>query len=425
MTKRIIILGAGLAGLSCAYHLRRDYDIYEKEFEPGGLCRSNKKDGFVFDYTGHLLHFKSPYVFNLVKSLLRGNLVSQTRKSWIYSRNTLIPYPFQANIHSLKKDMAKDCLLGLFGKNNQHVRRGCFYDWMLQKFGPGIVKHFMLPYSLKFWRRHPKDLTCEWLEGRIPLPSLRDYISGAFEQSDKRWGYNWRFWYPKTGGISVLPKSFESKVKKINYNHNVTGIDLKKRLVIFNNSSQAEFSHIVSSIPLPDLGKIIYPLPQRVREALKKLNYLSVFNLNLGISENGRDKHWIYFPDKDIIFYRLGFFSSFSSSLAPEGHSSLYTEVSYLKKKPYKGTTGLTERIKKDLVTVKIIKGMSRASVVQVNDIKYGYVVYDRDYSKSRKIILEYLQKNNISSVGRFGSWSYFSMEDSILDGRQAALLLN
>ena len=54
----ILIVGAGLAGLSTAYHLSGlPYRLYEREQEVGGLCRSYKKDGFTFDYTGHLLHF--------------------------------------------------------------------------------------------------------------------------------------------------------------------------------------------------------------------------------------------------------------------------------------------------------------------------------------------------------------------------------
>ena len=62
---KIVIAGAGLTGLSTAYHLEKnkfdDFEIYEKENEVGGLCRSVKQDGFTFDYTGHLLHINDIY----------------------------------------------------------------------------------------------------------------------------------------------------------------------------------------------------------------------------------------------------------------------------------------------------------------------------------------------------------------------------
>ena len=213
--KRIIVIGAGLAGLSCAYHLKKDYDIYEKEIEPGGLCRSNNKDGFIFDYTGHLLYFKTQYVYKLVKELLNGNLDYHTRNSWIFTKDTFTPYPFQANIHCLPKNTVKECLLGLVCNKEKCAKPKNFYEWMMQRFGKGIVRHFMLPYNLKFWRQHPESLTHEWVDGLIPSPSLEDSISGAFEHSTKPWGYNWHFWYPKTGGITVLPKSFAKKLKKL------------------------------------------------------------------------------------------------------------------------------------------------------------------------------------------------------------------
>ena len=48
-------MGAGLAGLSTAWHLQKkgiDCRIFEKEPEVGGLCRSRRFDGFIFDYSG-------------------------------------------------------------------------------------------------------------------------------------------------------------------------------------------------------------------------------------------------------------------------------------------------------------------------------------------------------------------------------------
>ena len=73
----IIILGAGLSGLTCAYYLRKTYSIFEKESKVGGLCRSEKIDDFTFDYTGHLLHLKKNENKKLIKELLRKNLFLQ------------------------------------------------------------------------------------------------------------------------------------------------------------------------------------------------------------------------------------------------------------------------------------------------------------------------------------------------------------
>ncbi len=80
----IVIIGAGLAGLSTAFHLKGlPYRVFEKEKEAGGLCRSYQKDGFTFDLTGHLLHFRQPEIKALVEDLLPGRLEKHARRSFI------------------------------------------------------------------------------------------------------------------------------------------------------------------------------------------------------------------------------------------------------------------------------------------------------------------------------------------------------
>ena len=70
----ICILGAGLAGLSAAYHLKDSYIVLEKENAVGGLCRTEFIDGFGFDYVIHILYSSNPYVANLVQNkLLKDN----------------------------------------------------------------------------------------------------------------------------------------------------------------------------------------------------------------------------------------------------------------------------------------------------------------------------------------------------------------
>ena len=56
---RTIIIGAGLTGLSCAYHLGDGYLLVEKESEPGGIVRTQvRQNSFLCDGTGHWLHLR-------------------------------------------------------------------------------------------------------------------------------------------------------------------------------------------------------------------------------------------------------------------------------------------------------------------------------------------------------------------------------
>ena len=231
--KRVLILGAGLAGLSAAWHLQRRgiaCQIFEKESEIGGLCRSKRIDGFTFDYDGHLLHFKHRYAFKLVKNLLGDNLIEHQRSAWVYAFGRYGQYPFQANLYGLPKSMVQDCLLGFINAYNNGSKRKdnhrSFYKWIMQTFGAGIARHFMLPYNKKFWTVPARELTCEWLDGFIPIPSLRQMIEGTLEESKRKFGYNARFWYPKKGGIEELPSAFGNQIKNIHTNCRITQINL-------------------------------------------------------------------------------------------------------------------------------------------------------------------------------------------------------
>ena len=115
MSKRIVIVGGGLAGLSAGYHLA-GYDpvVFEKEGAIGGLCRSFTQDGFTFDCTGHLIHLKDEYTRDLVARLLPGAFAAHERRAAIFSNSTTTPYPFQANTYGLPPQIIKKCLIGFF-----------------------------------------------------------------------------------------------------------------------------------------------------------------------------------------------------------------------------------------------------------------------------------------------------------------------
>jgi protoporphyrinogen oxidase len=424
--KKIIILGAGLAGLSAAWHLQRkglDCRVFEKEPEVGGLCRSKKIGGFVFDYDGHLLHFRHHYTFELVKGLLNGDLIEHKRNSWIYSSGTYTRYPFQANLYGLPAHVIKECLMGFIeiSKNGHPRKHANFLDWINLTFGKGIASHFMIPYNTKFWTLPPQRLTCEWLDGFIPVPSLNQVLEGTLEESQRLFGYNARFWYPETGGINQLAIAFSSGIKNIHTSLTVTGIDLVNKQIKLSSGDKEQYDLLISTIPLPELPAIIKNIPSLLKSSFKKLNWNSIFNLNLGIDKvNCLNRHWVYFPEESTSFFRVGFPHNFSSSLTLLNKNSLYAEVAYSKDKPI-DKHNIAKRIIEDLKKLSIINREQDILVQYANDITYGYPVYDKYYAQTRQAILEFLNHNHIIPCGRYGSWRYMSMEDVILEGRDVA----
>ena len=98
----IVILGGGLAGLATAYFLGDlPHVVLEGDEAPGGLCRSRTIDGFVFDYTGHLLHMRDPRAVKLLDTLWPETFDVISRNASIRTRGVTVPFPFQANLHGL------------------------------------------------------------------------------------------------------------------------------------------------------------------------------------------------------------------------------------------------------------------------------------------------------------------------------------
>lgn len=422
--KKIIILGAGLAGLSAAWHLQRkkiDCLIFEKESEVGGLCRSKKMKGFTFDYDGHLLHFRQRYAFDLVKDLLGDNLAEHKRSAWIHSYGRLTRYPFQANLYGLPPRIVKECLSSFVEAQNSGISKqnGNFLHWIHAAFGKGIARHFMVPYNRKFWTVSPEELTCDWLEGIIPIPTLSQIIEGTVEESKRQFGYNARFWYPKKGGINQLPQAFAKQIKNIHTNSKVKAIDLARKEIQLACGRKEKFDFLISTIPLPELPHLFDGIPVAVSAEFRKLRWNSVFNLNLGIErKDSSGWHWIYFPQKKSCFFRVGFPHNISLDLVPQEKSSLYVEVSYSKEKPI-DKDRIIPLIMRDLKDCGILLKEDSVCAQDINDMRYGYPIYDSNYRASRQKIFDFLAMNNVISCGRYGGWRYMSMEDVILEGKE------
>lgn len=434
----ILIIGAGLAGLSTAYHLgNKDYQMYEKEGEVGGLCRSYEKGGFTFDYTGHLLHLKNDYTSTLLEKILPRTLTPHRRRASIYSKEVLTPYPFQANLYTLPKEVIKECLVGFIeaekmrkgvrtGRGNPRSRSAySFKDWIVTMFGKGIAKHFMVPYNEKLWRRDLGNLSSEWVDWSIPLPTLDEVIGGALGLENGHMGYNAQFLYPETGGIGLLPQSFLPHVSTVQCNRRLTAVDLKKKRAWFDDESSVHYDFLVSTVPLPELIDMIRDVPSRIAEMGAGLQHISVLDVNIGITSNGlSDQHWIYFPEPEVPFYRAGCYSHFSRSAAPPKAASLYVEVSYLPENPL-NRKDVRRSVYDGLRACGIVQDRDQIIIEDIVDIPYAYVIYDTFRQKNLPKIIDYLERNSIFSIGRYGSWEYMSMEDTLLQGKKVAEVLH
>jgi len=395
--------------------------IFEKESNAGGLCRSVEHEGFTFDYTGHLLHISNPYFENFLKDLLPEESLNKiNRNSQIYTHNRFVPYPFQSNLSYLPEQVMLECLIG-FSKRKHKIKATSFRDWCLKYFGTGISKHFFFPYNEKILSYDLKKVTPSWTGRFVPKIKITDLIN---THTNRQVGYNHWFYYPKSGGIQTLVDRLEPKTKnKIHFNHEVKEVDIKNKIVYFENGHRESYDILITTIPLNNLLKITKsPHDSNIRNQHKKLLCNSVLNFNVGYGiKDLTDKHWLYFPEKQYPFYRFGFWNNFSKNMVPENHSSIYGELSYLP-----GTKSKDEFKKlteKSIAKATEVLGLTKSDIVteKILHIPHAYVIYDQWRDNNIEKLHKVLNQKSIYSIGRYGEWKYSSMEDAIIDGKKIA----
>ncbi|MBT6435764.1 MAG: NAD(P)-binding protein [Deltaproteobacteria bacterium] len=426
--ERNLIIGAGLAGLSCGHHLPGPSCILEKQTVAGGLARSFERKGFTSDFTGHWLHMRDPSIRTWIESLMGDELITVERTASIFSHGIHTPYPFQANTYGLPHDVVTDCLLGFFAAREKLARGDApevksFEDYIRQRMGDGIADHFMVPYNTKIFTIPPSQMSHEWCERFVPIPKPEEVVRGALSPmgASHGLGYNATFQYPKSGGIGRLPQRlYETSKSDIRLGEAVTRINWKQKEVSTSSGQSYGYTFLVSTLPLKDLILAMEDVPAAVLEAAQKLRATSVTYWDIGLKGKNPEgaPHWTYFPEKQFPFYRIGSASAAVPQVAPEDHRSYYVEVSHLRGTPCSYSA---EDILKGLRCAGYLKPNEDPVLLNKTTIDCAYVLMDHAYGQARATVMEFLESCDILSIGRYGSWTYDSMEGALVQGKDTA----
>lgn len=419
MHVKTLILGGGLTGLSVAYQLEKlrdtNYLVLEKERQPGGLCRSTYKNGFTFDYSGHLLHLHTPQGKKIVRELLGKNLHRVARRAFVYTGTSQVPFPFQAHLYALPPQTQKRCVEGLLSVKHAKTPPRNFEQWCLRAFGKGIYETFMRPYNTKLWGRAPRELTCEWCAPFIPAPSPQEIRQSTRQNSARKWGYNPFFYYPKTGGCGALIAALTAKISHVKTNTPVTQIDLKNKTVRAGRKT-ITYDFLVNTLPLPVFLHLLKGAPSLTHLA-DQLTAQTITVCHLALRGRPRPFSWIYCPDEQDPFYRVGLQSSFSPANAPQGMYSLYIELPGC----VRPTPNRERQIYRALLQKGIISKYDEKLFSFWQTVPYAYVVYDKPRTQAVRRILQQLEKYGCTCAGRYGKWEYSFMESSLLQGQTIA----
>ncbi len=395
-----IIIGGGISGIVLHNNFKNSL-LIEKNKHIGGLCYTYEIDDFKFDITGHYLHLLNN-IKHTIEEQINFEMYKIKKYTKIYTNNKFIDFPFQTNFHSLNKKIINECIKGFINRD-KNIKPNNFYNWILKYYGQGIGKYFMFPYNEKLWTYNLKRMNTDWIGEFIPNINEKDILYG----NKNKKSYNSYFYYPKKGGFKNIIKV--KNKRNIHLNEELIKIDIKKR-IIYTNKDKYKYENLFSTIPLKELIKIIY-------KKESKLKFSSVYNINLGVKGSINNKsHWIYIPEKKFTFYRIGIPSNVNKNNAPNGYYSLSIEIGYRNKIKY-DYNDLLNMLKQ----IGLVKNKKDIVVKQENNIKYGYVFYDKNREQIVNNYIDILLEYDIFTTGRYGKWHYSFVAKDIMD----ALLLS
>ena len=422
---RTLVIGGGLTGLVAGERLAAAgiaAPVLEKEDEPGGACRSIERDGYGFDYTGHLLHVGRPET----EEYLTGLGVWDELRVWDRSAAIVIgehatPYPIQIHTHGLAPRVRRDCLLGFIRAwaAESDGEPPTFREWVLERFGDGLAEHFFFPYNRKLYRAEPEELGLDWVGRYVPKPGLEEVVDGALGLHDEKIGYNAVFRYPERGGIRLLPDRVAGRVPELRTGAEVVRVNLAERWMELGDGERLAYDTAVSTISLPGLVDLIVDeLPAEVAAARRALRWVRVLNIALGVRGPAPvPEHWRYFPDPAVPYYRVGFPSN-HGRLAPEGCHTVSVEISF-----DPGHGDVDEAVRRSDAALEAA-GLVDPTAVQVRQLTMvdpAYVVFDHHRKEAVATLRRWLSSEGLRLSGRWAEWKYSAMEDAILDGMAAA----
>lgn len=430
MKTRVVVLGAGVTGLSAAYRLSQFSDcevhVLEKECEVGGLCRSFKDGDFTLDFGPHKFYSNVPGVTEAMCEVMGDEFLLRDKTQKLYMNGKYFSFPLSLVEMITKFSPFKSIkILMSFGwqliKNKATNQPDQTYrDFVVTKFGRALYEQIFFPMAKKMFG-NPEKLDRRLAEVRISSPGLIAVLKQVlFKKKVDRTVSAPEFHYPKRG-FGQIPLKLMEKAKangvQFHLGVQVTKIEQSNGRVsgvwMTTGAGKTEFiscDQLVYSIPMQAIAELMPDLPAEVRQAARfvKFRHTVVYYFLLK-TKSVLPAMWVFYPESKFRFGRLSEMTKFSPFVAPEGHTALMADFTCTDDDPEWSMNDeeLGNRLLEQLKplnlfsTNQVIKSFSRR-------FKNIYPVYELGY-EARVSKLRALEGSfeNLYFVGRLGDFNY------------------
>jgi protoporphyrinogen oxidase len=436
-----VIIGAGPAGLTCAYELAKrqvPVVVYEADTIVGGISRTVERDGWRFDLGGHRFFTKVAQVEQLWAEILpEEDFLVRPRMSRIHYRGTLFDYPLKAMnaLRGLGLIEAARCVLSYaWAQVRRPEDQSHFEGWTTARFGRRLYSIFFKTYTEKVWGMPATSIQADWAAQRIKNLSLRSAVINALlpkrNQKDIT-SLIEEFRYPKLGPGMMWERcaehvtrlggtiSMNSRLARVHRDENgATAVTVGGP----DGDQRVPADHVVSSMPLSELIEAMDPpAPPEVLAAARDLRYRDFLTVALVVPRSaGFPDNWIYIHTPGVKVGRIQNFGAWSDLLVKDGRTCLGMEYFVFE------NDELWSADDADLVRLATAE-LEALGLVEPGAVEAGFVarmpkaypVYDEYYQANVEVIRKWLASEvpNVHPVGRNGMHRYNNQDHSMMTG--------
>jgi protoporphyrinogen oxidase len=440
--KKVVIVGAGPAGLTAAYQLCKEgveSVVLEKDSVVGGISRTVNYKGYLFDIGGHRFFTKVKSVDDMWREVLgEKKFLRRSRLSRIYYNKKFFYYPLRATNALLGLGILNSfMMLGSYAKAQMFPVKPeiSFEDWITNRFGKRLFNTFFKTYTEKVWGIPCHEISADWAAQRIKGLSLIATIKNALlatqtkNKSDIIKTLIDAFDYPEKGPgqmWEMVAESIQSRGSSLKMKSSVEKIHWQESKVTaleINTDGQKELvagTDFISSMPVQELVRKMEPKPPlKIRQAADRLGYRDFLTVSLIINKADLfQDNWIYIHDSAVKVGRIQNFKNWSPKMVPDPNKTCLGLEYFC----FEGD-GLWTMKDEDLVDLAK-KELGMLGLVDPNDVEDGavvrmpkaYPVYDSVYVNAINTIREFLAEfSNLYLVGRNGMHKYNNQDHSML----------
>lgn len=444
--QKVVVIGAGMAGLSVGFHLQQqidqqssglhhsqrpqhsqqrqiDFQVFEGSEHYGGLARSFQWHGVDCDFAPHRLFTQDEQLLDEILSLVDCHPVQRRSRIRIVNQWIADPINVLELLTTISPWHAVKIVASFIAIKLRKTNSGdSFSSFVKAHYGKGLDELFFKPYAEKLFGIPANRISRVWGEKKIRVAGLRDMM----RRNNKL--YFDHFYYPKKGGYGAIVNALAQPIeKKIHSESKLLKLVFDRQQQQYRCTFQLASGEqetvnadvVISTVPMPVLLNAMgHQIKLSYRPA--KLVYLHIARAQVMADQ------WVYLVDEKHRINRISEFKNFncpmpsSTDLSTDSAHSDTVETSTVICAEVTNTEQFSvSAVVDELVSLGLIE-MHEVLDTKVIDIGNAYPIYDLEYqqrlSQAEALLADFPQ---LYQVGRQAQFKHQDVDEIYASAKQ------